>query len=181
MFFKIYQRMNPQPDWWFIAVDQLPIPSNMPWEVVDGQMTDSRDVFRGSGMLSRAVGDPFGVSLKSDVTIVKLPKPIRGPGDKGLLPLYRYFHMLDAFRQILADVNTRGLNKRAVVSFSISWDNEVGGPINDPPVPGVDKIFGLLYQAIQALISNGVVFVTSTGNYGDPDYEVSLRLLGLCS
>jgi len=112
-------------------------------------------------MFSRAVGAEFGVTKRAALTIVRLPAPVRGPGDPpGMLSLWRMSTLVDGLAKILQDVFDKGIQNQAVISLSLSTAVDLGRF----PVPG-DDIFPL-YLAVTALVSKGVVVTVSGGGNG---------------
>lgn len=114
-------------------------------------------------MSQKAVSNLYGVSKGAALTIVRLPEPILTPEEiaAGVDTTGRFHTFIDACRQILTDVLAKGLQGKAVVLFGTAWDEPSKV---SPPQPG-DYIYPL-YAAMQALIDNHVVIVTSTGNSG---------------
>jgi hypothetical protein len=127
-----------------------------------GTKNDANSGQHGTCMLSRTVGPEFGVSKRAALTIVRLPAPIRGPGDPPLVPLasWRMSTLVDGIAKVLQDVFDRGIQNQAVISLSLSSTVDLGRF----PVPG-DDLFPL-YLALTAVVSKGIVVTVSGGGNG---------------
>lgn len=130
-------------------------------------------VQHGTLMLSKVFGGSAGlhtgengVSRRAAVTIVQLPKAIRGLTAENVLPAFRFRTITAALEAVLQNIQTRNIAHRAVINLSVGIDEEIVGPSalripvpGDPPYP--------MYQTLQDLIDAGVVVLAASGNDGD--------------
>jgi hypothetical protein len=129
-------------------------------------------------MATRAVGKYYGVSKSASITIVKLARAKYNPAhppdlewtkaDFDARASTRSAIWVDAFARILADVTTKGLGRKSVISFS----NGIGDYVT-----GVHPISQELGSVINELLAQDVLIVCSSGNGGDP----AKPLIGLVS
>jgi hypothetical protein len=108
------------------------------------------------------VGALYGVSKKAAVTIVRVPKAIQGDGDPTDVPFtadFRTRTIIDAYRIIIRDIVSKGLNRKAVINVSSSFAQK----LNRMPKVGDGQAWNEL-QAIRALLLFGIPVVVTSGN-----------------
>jgi hypothetical protein len=128
--------------------------------------------WHGTCMISKANGQVYGVSKNADVYAVRLPKSIPTAEElvkSGGVPFYRASIITNGLRQILAEVVYRNLQGRAVVGMSFSQDDLMGAipTVANSQYPNMDYQLQY-YNILDQLAKNGVVVVTSSGNFGGP-------------
>lgn len=103
---------------------------------------------------------------------------------RGRKYVVRYSPFLDAFRLVLKDIRSKGIQGRAVINLSMGFP-DLDGKI---PAPGDDD--WELYEVIRDLIAEKVVIVVASGNSGifrgvdptqPPNPVCTLHNLGICS
>lgn len=154
-------------------------PEGFPFDLRVGATYDGSAEEHGTCLFSKIFGAEGGVSKRTSVTVVVLPKAVPGFADDpsmGNVPPFRYRTVTDALDLILQDVLSKKLQYRAVVNMAIGFPpGGVFGPSGGRiPVLG-DPLFPM-YEATQAFINAGVVVVTMSGNLGQTKYGVSSSL-----
>jgi hypothetical protein len=150
-------------------------PEGFPFDLRVGATYDSDTGQHGTCLFSKIFGEDYGVSKRASVTVVVLPQGVKGLSEdaSSRIPPFRYRTVTDALDLILQDVLSKKIQNRAVVSMAIGFPigGVIGPSLNRLPVLG-DPLFPM-YQAVQALIDQGVVIVTLSGNAGFSRFGVS--------
>ena len=120
----------------------------------------------GTCMLSKIVGQDYGISKATKVTIVRLPQGVPSAQEAAAAngqPFVNHFRALvfaDALMKIGIDVVNKGLQFKSVINLSL------GAPDTTATIPTPGHPAWALYNICNELIKAGVVIVTSAGNDG---------------
>ena len=97
-------------------------PEGAQFESAYDSETDATDGQHGTCMFSNAFGPSFGVSKKAAVTVVCLPKTLKGLSeeDPSRVSVFRHRVLTDALNLVLEDIEERKNKYRAVISLS-AW------------------------------------------------------------
>jgi hypothetical protein len=117
-------------------------------------------------MLSKIVGQSYGISKGTQVTIVRIPQGIPSAAELAQLNgrpfgnIFRHMATMDAMLKVGQDVVQRNLQFKAVINLSLGSIE----PTGTMPTPG--HPLWSYYNLIEQLINAGVVIVQSSGNDG---------------
>ncbi|CAG8955519.1 hypothetical protein HYFRA_00009472 [Hymenoscyphus fraxineus] len=172
---EAYRSLSPEPDWIFPGENLIQGEDAFDFQRVKNDWQPS---LHGTCMASKAVGEPFGVSKKAALTIVRLPEPIQTQKEKeaGKTPQARTKPIINALQQVHKDIWKRDSGPLSVVSISASFsDQHALDPknlLNSFPGPGHQ--LWPLFKILQKLTNTGASVVVSGGNYRKlgADYEI---------
>ena len=114
-------------------------------------------------MLSKVVGNDYGVSRNAAVTIVRLPQAIQyveGVAQPDPEADFRYSTIVDALYQVLNDVVLKDIGNRAVINLSFGLEDVLHR------IPNQGDAGYELYEVLNLLIQHFVVIVVASGNNG---------------
>ncbi|CAG8978649.1 hypothetical protein HYALB_00009465 [Hymenoscyphus albidus] len=153
-----------EPAWLFPGENFLQGQSGFDFQKV---RNNHNPTLHGTCIASKAAGEPFGVSKKAAITIVRLPKSVQTPQEQqaGKSPGSRLWVIVDALKLVWADIQERDARIISVISLYISLtNNDARSNLDDLPKYG-DTLFPL-FEIMQRITNMGSSFVVSGGNYG---------------